>query len=74
MKESHKAEIIEFNNDNIRFTLVPVWLDWGRKRDGSIMEKQVAAIGLKDTLKDVHIIHGLTSFILGKAAGGEQKI
>jgi len=43
-----------------------VWLDWGRKRDGSIIEKQVAAIGLKDILKDVHIIHGLTSFVLGE--------
>ncbi|OME08917.1 hypothetical protein BSK60_28555 [Paenibacillus odorifer] len=65
--------MIEFNNDNIRFTLVPVWLDWGRKRDGSIMEKQVAAIGLKDTLKDVHIIHGLTSFILGEGSRWRTK-
>lgn len=71
--KSHTAEIIKLNDDNIRFVLIPVWLEWGRKRDGSIIEKQVAAIGLKDISKDVHIIHGLTSFILGEDSRWKYK-
>lgn len=64
--KSHIADIIQLKNDNIRFVLVPVWLEWMRRRNGSIIEKQVAAIGLKDVSKDIHIIHGLTAFILGE--------
>ncbi|MEC0093468.1 hypothetical protein [Paenibacillus macquariensis] len=64
--KSHIAEIFQLKSDNIRFVLVPVWLEWMRKRDGSIIEKQVAAIGLKNVSKDIHIIHGLSAFILGE--------
>lgn len=52
------------SNPNIKFSIIPVWIDYVFFSNGDVEEKHLATIGLKDIDKDVHIIHPVSQFIL----------
>jgi site-specific recombinase XerD len=62
--DSKVITLDDYRDDRYRFIILPVWLDWGINRDKTILKKQVCVIALKDTVDDVHVIHGLSDFII----------
>lgn len=59
------TKIINFNTkNNYEFIVVSIWIDWTKERDGSVIKKQVAAIGLRYINNGLYVIHPLSSFIL----------
>jgi hypothetical protein len=60
-----RNNVVAFNHpDTYEFVMIPVWLDWHKLRDGSVVKKQVASIGLRKKDLDIHIIHPVSNFIL----------
>lgn len=60
-----RNNVVTINHpDTYEFVMVPVWLDWHKLRDGNVVKKQVASIGLKSKELDTHIIHPVSNFIL----------
>lgn len=52
------------NNQSIKFSTIPIWIDYIFHSNGEIEKKHFAVIGLKDVELDVHVIHPISQFIL----------
>jgi len=58
-------KILHFdNNQSIKFSTIPVWIDYIFHSNGDIDKKHFAVIGLKDMELDVHVIHPISQFII----------
>lgn len=59
--------LIEFElYGGYKFVMIPHWIDWVTMRNGKVIKKQFALIGIKDISRGVYIIHPITEFILSK--------
>lgn len=64
--ENHIDNIVHFEDRTqaIKFSTIPVWIDYIFLSNGDVEKKHFATIGLKDTTRDVHIIHPVSQFIM----------
>lgn len=51
------------NNKNIKFSTISTWIDYAYLGQGKTEKKHFAVIGLKNTVRDTHVIHPLSQFI-----------
>ncbi|ARK21855.1 tyrosine-type recombinase/integrase [Sporosarcina ureae] len=60
-----KNNLLRFDqNQFIKFSTIPIWIDYIFHSNGKVEKKHCAVIGLKDMKLDVHVIHPISEFII----------